>query len=488
MKIIIASIIPVILIASSIPFPTGTPANRSSGGDEWQIKIDDCGDFADIMEVENGYIAIETGGYVAGSGLGANMVKIDKDGNLVWKNRISGEREYFSSIVETEDGYVVGGYGYRGKYTDFLLIKTDKNGNLVWEKTYGEKNVDKILGRTIKTKNGFLMVGYKSFDDASSVGVIKLDANGNEIWNKTFRGKDMEWAMGRDAIETEDGYMIAGICSYPTDPWTDIWLIKLDKDGNEIWNKTYSRGAFELNARIIEIKDGYLVGGYGDPGSYLLKIDKEGNIVWYYNYFGRFPFILDIAETSDAYVATGSTETHAVGMNDIWLFKVSKDGEPIIWSKNFGGREQDSGEAIIAENGSYVIAGHENFTGVILKCSDTPPAELNITRPKENYLYLFDRELSPWDKTVVIGGVTVCVSIDNPGNFEINRTEFYMQRLRTFGGKYPLNPIKVLYEPPYEWKMRFPAFGNTLLTCGAYYGNAEAVTARERYIYVVNLV
>ncbi|MCD6299513.1 MAG: hypothetical protein J7L93_02755, partial [Thermoplasmata archaeon] len=113
MKIIIASIIPVILIASSIPFPTGTPANRSSGGDEWQIKIDDCGDFADIMEVENGYIAIETGGYVAGSGLGAYMVKIDKDGNLAWKNRISGEREYFSSIVETEDGYVVGGYGYR---------------------------------------------------------------------------------------------------------------------------------------------------------------------------------------------------------------------------------------------------------------------------------------------------------------------------------------------------------------------------------------
>ena len=488
MKIIIASIIPVILIAPSVSFPADISANRT-GGDEWQIKIDDCGYFADIIGVEDGYIAIEIGSYAAGSGLGAKMVKIDKDGNLVWKNKISGERDCLTSVVETEDGYVVGGYGYEenGRHTDFLLIKTDKNGNLVWEKTYGEKNVDEIVGRTIKTKDGFLMVGFRSFSN-HSVWVIELDREGNEIWNKTFRIKNMEWAKGEDAVETEDGYMVAGICSYPTGPGTGVWLIKLDKDGNEIWNKTYYRGAFEINARIIEIKEGYLIGGYGDPGSYLLKVDKEGNKIWYYNYFGRFPFILDIAETPDAYVATGSTCTHAVGMDDIWLVKISKDGEKIIWSKNFGRRYQDSGEAIIVENGSYIIAGHEDFKGVIIKCSDFPAAELNITRPKENYLYFFDRELSPWDKTVVIGGITICVSIDNPGNFEINRTEFYVQKIRALGGKYPVEPRKVLYEPPYEWKMHYPAFGDILLTCGAYYGNAEAVTARERYIYMINFI
>ncbi len=365
------------------------------------------------------------------------LTKIDGHGNIIWQKRISsGHWEVPKSIVRADDGYaIVGDIGL--DKTDAFLIKTDENGNILWKKTYGDKNLYEFERRIIKAADGFLLIGEKE----------KKIAEGS------------------------------------------IWIIKTDENGTEIWNKTYSRGAYEGSARIIKIEDGYLIGGWGDPGSYFLKVDNEGNKIWYCNYLGRDPTFIDIAEADDGYIGAGYTYTKTVGSSDIWLLKVNKSrGDKVIWMKNFGGRGDDGARKIFVENNSYILLGNEEtekdvFKGVIIKCGDYKPPEINITRPRPNYLYVFDREIMPYGYTMAIGKITVVVNVTNPSGAEINRVEFYIQK-----NKYTYEPSKVVYSPPYEWTVDIPVVGWIELTAGLYYGGCDGVAAASMEMRILKLM
>ncbi|MCD6513097.1 MAG: hypothetical protein J7K61_05815 [Thermoplasmata archaeon] len=408
------------------------------------------------------------------------LTKIDGHGNIIWQKRISsGHWEVPKSIVRADDGYaIVGDIGL--DKTDVFLIKTDENGNILWKKTYGDKNRNEFGREVIKATKGFLLVGTKMKGPGDGIPwVIKTDENGTEIWNKTYIGE----GWGDDAVKIEKGYFITAY-----EGWNVI-LIKIDENGTEIWNKTYSRGAFEGSARIIKIEDGYLIGGWGDPGSYFLKVDNEGNKIWYCNYLGRDPTFLDIAEADDGYIGAGYTYTKTVGSSDIWLLKVNKSrGDKVIWMKNFGGRGGDGAGKIFVENNSYILLGVEEtekdvFKGVIIKCGDYKPPEINITRPRPNYLYVFDREIMPYGYTMAIGKITVVVNVTNPSGAEINRVEFYIQK-----NKYPYEPSKVVYSPPYEWTVDIPVVGWIELTAGLYYGGCDGVVAASMEMRILKLM
>ncbi|MEA2054768.1 MAG: hypothetical protein U9O96_06675 [Candidatus Thermoplasmatota archaeon] len=218
------------------------------------------------------------------------LLKIDKQGNEIW-NKTYGEGIFYS-IVETESGYTIGGYTEsRGAGKgDFWLVKVDKQGNEIWNKTYGEGNMESVR-KVISTKDRYLMVGIKRYpprEDGysdSNIWLVKVDKQGNEIWNKTYGGNWTE--DGQDIIEIEDGYLVSGrTYSYEKYGGWDTWLIKIDKQGNEIWNKTYGWWDFETEAYIIEIEDGYMITGstlstyVGFCVGYLIKVNKAGEEIW----------------------------------------------------------------------------------------------------------------------------------------------------------------------------------------------------------------
>jgi len=198
------------------------------------------------IEVGSSLIQTSDGGYaIAGTttsfGAGSEdvyLVKLDANGNLQWTKTIGGENEDLgSSLIQTSDG----GYAIAGTTNsvgagrgDVYLVKLDANGNLQWTKTIGGKNADGGSSIIQTSDGGYAIAGYtKSFGAGDwDFYVVKLDANGNLQWTKTIGAKNKNYSKS-SLIQTSDGgYAIAGYTSSFGAGETDVYVIKLDKNGN----------------------------------------------------------------------------------------------------------------------------------------------------------------------------------------------------------------------------------------------------------------
>ena len=122
--------------------------------------------------------------------------------------------------------------------SDLWLVKTDSDGNMIWSKTFGGLHDDE--GHCIQeTINGNLViVGYtRSYGEGNwDVWLIKIDREGDEIWSKTFGGESADYG-GFVQATSDGGYIITGNTSSYGNGYSDTWLIKTDSDGNEAWGK-----------------------------------------------------------------------------------------------------------------------------------------------------------------------------------------------------------------------------------------------------------
>ena len=141
-----------------------------------------------------------------------------------------------SRILQTSDGgYIIDSYtsqnGAGGK--DLWLIRTDAAGNEIWSKTFGGKGDD--FGTTIQqtSDGGYIITGHTSSYGAGGMDLwmIKTDASGNEIWSKTFGGKGDDF--GTAVQQTSDGgYIMTGRTSSYGMGGMDLWMIKTDANGS----------------------------------------------------------------------------------------------------------------------------------------------------------------------------------------------------------------------------------------------------------------
>ena len=123
------------------------------------------------------------------------------------------------------------------------MIKTDANGAEVWDKSFGGSGDD--AGKSVQqtSDGGYIITGSKaaSTGGSQSVWLIKIDANGNEVWDRTFG--ESGWNEGKSVEQTSDGgYIITG-STYPYGVGGKnraVWLIRTDRDGNKVWDRTIS--------------------------------------------------------------------------------------------------------------------------------------------------------------------------------------------------------------------------------------------------------
>ncbi len=470
-----------------------TPSEAINLQNEWNKKFTTPHEFThfyELLSTSDGYIMVGSK-YDYPENARVIVVKTDKEGNLMWDKTIDGRAyNWGEDIIPADNGFIIGGYSENG---EIFAVKIDENGEMIWNRVYRLKGSSFMMDMC-EADDGYLLAGITSTKDhRDQAFIMKIDEDGNEIWNRTYGGKYEE--MLENIIKVEDGYIFAGWTnSYGNGVW-DVWLVKVDENGNEIWNRTYGGRDID-DARCVALTSdgGYIIAGatmsYGNGWDdvYIIKVDEEGKIEWEKTFGGEdFESAEAIVETNDGYIIAGATASFDVGMFDGLLLKIDKNGN-LIWYKTFGGRGREVFYDVLEDNGYYIIAGlttisYDPYKEVawLIKCSDSYPAELNIEKPK-NYIYLFDREIFPAKRIIIFGDITVKAEVNDAGNY-VDRVEFYLCHI---GHLYEYEPREIVYSPPYEWKWDEEVRGKYAITVAAYYGSAGAVAVDEVEVYIIN--
>jgi hypothetical protein len=303
------------------------------------------------------------------------VLRLDHDGNALWNCTYSEEAgSEFRYVLSLTDGFLLVGNVFQPSGdTDGYVVKIDDNGVLRWNVTVGGAEVDKLFSAA-KTQDGFLLVGLTdsfSNNNESDVWVVKIDLNGNVIWNKTY-GWSMDDA-GRAIAQTEDdNYVVVGYTDSVGNGDYDFLLLKIDADGNMLWNKTYGGTQSDKAYAIVATSGGCVVAGdtrskgAGDDDAWVIKVDLNGDLLWDRTAGGSgfdMPSCIT-ASNSGGYVVGGFTFSFGNGQRDFWLFKIDDSGN-VLWSSTIGRSQYEEAYAVLetAEN-QFVMAGWTNSLGM----------------------------------------------------------------------------------------------------------------------------
>ncbi|QMU27870.1 hypothetical protein [Adhaeribacter radiodurans] len=257
---------------------------------------------------------------------------------VVWDKTFGGHHpDQLTAMITTPDGgYLLGGSsrssisgdktesnrGTPNEFGDFSLdywvVKTDKAGKKLWDKSFGGNHDDQLTTLIATSDGGYLLGGHSDSDKsgdkdavlkgATDYWVIKIDGNGNKLWDKVYGGSDADNLT--TIFSTEDGgYLLGGTSvsgksgdkSQESKGDMDYWVLKIDAAGGKVWDKTYGGNKADNLAAIVNTTGGgYLLGGSSASG---ISGDKS--------------------QAARAFV-------------DYWVIEIDVNGSK-VWDKTFGG-------------------------------------------------------------------------------------------------------------------------------------------------------
>jgi|GEM_PF-5374506 len=272
------------------------------------------------------------------------IVKVKSDGTKIWdKSFGSRDNDFICDAIETSDrGILLAGYSYAttasgDKSTRIAgnwIIKLDANGRKLWDRSYPGISSIKVSEATDNGIHLFMRKPYGINErEAPSVAwLVKINSSGSQIWERQFttplftdinydfyrQGNYMSNPWRMSCLTTPEGGILlganalAGITAEKSQEKPGYYLLKLDAQGNPIWNKTYFNAYTYINNPYITIQKffgysglegitysstdnayyvyGTLFGSGGDQTAqtrpktgndlWVLKLDLTGNKIW----------------------------------------------------------------------------------------------------------------------------------------------------------------------------------------------------------------
>jgi hypothetical protein len=238
--------------------------------------------------------------------------------------------------------------------------------DILWEKNFGGIDDDETRSISQTSDNGYVIFGSTGY--SVDMWAIKIDSLGNNLWLKTYDFGILERAF--DGQETFNGDLIfTGYTNSIGAGLYDVLLVRTDPSGDTIWTKTYGTAGYESGNAIFQAPNG---GGFviaGETGTtvtgqhdvYIVKTNSNGNLLWTQSIGGsEEDEAKDVRQNSnDEYLITGFTKSFGAGNSDVWLICVDASGS-ILWNKTFGSPDEESGEAIVpTSDGGCAITGYK---------------------------------------------------------------------------------------------------------------------------------
>lgn len=281
--------------------------------------------------------------FSGGDGSTGNAIAVDKKGNVISAGRFKGFVDF-----DPGPGTVLMSANGTGTY----ISKLDSNGNFVWVRQFSGPNVC-INALAVDTAGNVyttgLFQGITDFDPGpgaynfstvlgSNVFVSKLDKDGNFVWAKQFSGPASLNSIG--------------------------FGIGVDEAGN-----VYTTGQFDANVDFDPGPSTHILVSGGFEDMFICKLDINGNYVWakqFGSVFNETAYALALDQSDNILItgyyqgdidfptSTGPITIQSAGSIDAFVAKFTPDGI-CIWAKDIGGTDNDSGSGIAADAAGNVF-------------------------------------------------------------------------------------------------------------------------------------
>lgn len=297
----------------------------------------------------------------------------------VWQKVYGGEEDDIAHgvvMLENGDNAIIGEcQSYNAQRSDICVTRINAKGQTIWRKLIEGAKEDRGMAISRAKDGNLLILGSgKSFNHNGDrdLYVAKLSLEGKIIWQKAFGGDRDEYAGGI-AGTNDGGVLVVGDTeSYSKKGYKDIYIIRLDQNGNMITETTIGGKRSEEAKALTRTADGnfMMVGSRevaraGDADFFLLKLDQNGKKIWARTLGEENHDVLNaVTPTPDGgIVATGSTRSFGSEQTDLSVMYFDKTGK-LIWHKIYGFEYYDEGNAVtMTKNGGFMIAGTTNSMG-----------------------------------------------------------------------------------------------------------------------------
>lgn len=270
-----------------------------------------------------------------------SLIKTDGEGNETWSTTFNGIPQSYSSGIGyfhqvAEDEYIIAGSGSINSF--LFLAKINGVGDVIWSKefTFDSNPVNNFKSIQQTTDGGYVIVGTTVFpQNNTDTYLVKTDINGNEIWSNTIGRSDCREDANHIQETTDGGFIIVGEIAEASAK-SDIYLVKADRNGNEIWSKAIGGTGWDRGYSIRQTLDGgYIIAGQTDSYSstegqdelYLIKTDSLGNEASAKVVDGFFFGSMLQPSSDDGYFVAGTKSTlpWGSGESDGYLIKIDSD-------------------------------------------------------------------------------------------------------------------------------------------------------------------
>lgn len=306
------------------------------------------------------------------------LVKFAPDGSIPWQRSWDGPDPFFSNnardVAVSPDGsavYVTGS-SFIDPNVAVLLKFNSADGSLLWDRSWGGNAGPE--GVAVAADGSVYVAGSVRLAFNLQIFITKFDPDGNVLWHRVWNTPESRGeTQGQDVASDAGGNVyVAGVTPRP-DPGNpgeilgfDVALLKLDADGNLIWQRTVAEGdSIDSRGGVAVAPDGsvYVAGGRFDPrdsdlNTLVLKFGADGSLIWNRNWGGRSgddPAGVTVGADGTVFIA-GNTSSSGAGSTDAFLLQLEPNGKPrdaVTW----GGPQIDNAGGIDIKPDGQVVIG-----------------------------------------------------------------------------------------------------------------------------------